>query len=350
MATVDEIRRVKTEFGNTIVPEFDEDCYTVVHRAFERMIEEVREREQRAEIESFGADALTAAEAGWEALRARNPKVDREDGAGNEARVFGDLPHKVKLNYLTFAHGALYSNVPQRFVAGASLSVAPLGTALPTDPFAPLVGFRDVGIVESVEVAEPVRFEKDDRMKVTGPAVMFHDKASPFSVGDVVTLVSGYVDPDGDVRAYAGDDRDDWHYIRASSLTKIEEPATEEPVFKPGDRVRIVGPHVTVTGGPQLVDGEYGTVVGFKFEGNVHLTDHRGVSCYLDPASLELANDPRTWDTLESIPADVHKVKDCTGDLVTRNSSREIGWECTCNGRAHDADNICNPFTEVISD
>lgn len=227
-------------------------------------IAEAKRAEERRELEASGEDVRAAAEAGWNALRVKNPKVDREDGAGNEISAFEDLPHKVKLNYLTFAAGALYANVPQRVALGMSgagtdggpgrgtnLYVAPAGTALPADPTAPLEGFQSIGTVSKVETSEPVEFKAGDRVKITGPKQT--------------------------ARGYSRENL--------------------------------------------LRDAQFGTViVGTDEAGDARIQADTGLMAWIAASSLTKTAEPRTWLSIDRVPNDVNEIKDCEGDVLKKAS------------------------------
>lgn len=366
MATVDELKRVRkfvdgeARFGDAPPP----GCRITLD-VLDLFIGEAKRAEERRELEAFGEDVRVAAAAGWDALRVKNPKVDREDGAGNEIRVFEDLPHKVKLNYLTFTAGALYAGFPQRVALGMSgagasggsgrgtnLYVAPAGTALPVDPSAPLEGFESVGAVENVEFAEPVRFAAGDKAKVTGPPVSGEGHSSGFlNDGDIVTIYSGHIHDSGDMLVDRIDGGSGW--ILATSLTKV----TEAVRLKEGDRVKITGPKQTAKGYSRenlLRDAESGTVIVETDEvGYTRIQADTGMMAWIAATSLTKLDEPRTWNSLEEIPEDVQQVTDDLGDPLKRDKSRILGWACGCALDPSFEHSISSddwgPYTEVQS-
>lgn len=79
--------------------------------------------EEAAALAAYGG--VAAAEAGWNALRQHNPKVDRSTGVYGEAgdvHTFSDLPFKKKLEYASIAFGVLNPG-------------AKLGSAVPVEPY-----------------------------------------------------------------------------------------------------------------------------------------------------------------------------------------------------------------------
>lgn len=110
---------------------------------------------------------------------------------------------------------------------------------------------------------------------------------------------------------YQSTNPDQWlRMAGAAQEFLLKDPAAE---FKPGDRVKIVGPHVTAKGQAQWVRGTYGIVQAPEdvHEGSVHLIDQdgEGAHCWLDPASLELdSKAPRVFQRGDVIPDDVKMV------------------------------------------
>jgi hypothetical protein len=156
-----------------------------------RAAAEKLEREA-AELAAYGG--IAGAEAGWNALRQHNPKVDRSSGVqGPEGEVhsFKDLSHKLKLGYAAFAFGVLNPG-------------AKLGSPVPVEPY---------------------QFKVGDRVRITGPRVWSDGNPS---------LLHGRETECGVVEAFGGhlndpavrDDKGHYGYIAPSSLTLVTEPRT----------------------------------------------------------------------------------------------------------------------------
>lgn len=143
---------------------------------------------EAAELAAYGG--IAGAEAGWNALRQHNPKVDRSSGVqGPEGEVqsFNDLSHKQKLNYAAFAFGVLNP--------GAKLG--------------------------SPVSEEPHQFKVGDRVRITGPLTSHGAGDVDFEPGQIVTILDK-PDENGDVEVGYGEDYSQW--IDPASLTLVTEP------------------------------------------------------------------------------------------------------------------------------
>lgn len=226
------------------------------------LVVKLREDEQRAELEAFGADVAKAAEAGWNALRVKNPKVDRSTGKfDDDIQAFSDLPHKLKLNYLTFAQGAL--------------SPFEVAEEAPAEPEA----------VQSFESGQRVKIVKDPISHEDGRPV------AGLSLGDVVMISGGTPDVDGDLYVLTDEGRYKW--VRSSCVALVDEAT---PTFEVGDRVKVTDTPKTAGGSDRTWRtgvGAVGTVTeGIDQDGDIRIDTGSG-AFYIDAARVtKLDTDP----------------------------------------------------------
>ncbi|MCW2092443.1 UNVERIFIED_ORG: hypothetical protein M2328_005723 [Rhodococcus erythropolis] len=236
---------------------------------------EEKASEQAAVLAAYGGTA--AAEAGWNALRQHNPKVDRSTGE-RDINSFDELPHALKLNYAAFAFGVLnpgaklskarrfetFRDVPEglRVVdrqgdvvwwSGGDLLCArfdkpvnrgPNSVFAWADQFAPFV--EDETAVESESAPEPHQFKVGDKVRITGP-VQTADGGDCYLLPDqVATVVDAELDIDGDVLVHGelvGGDGPCDQWIDPASLTWTREWDSVEEI--------PVGVKFTNTGNPR---------------------------------------------------------------------------------------------------
>ncbi|MFE5790671.1 hypothetical protein [Rhodococcus erythropolis] len=152
--------------------------------------------EEAAALAAYGG--VAAAEAGWNALRQHNPKIDRSTGMygeSGEIRTFSDLPFKKKLEYAAIAFGVLYP--------GAKLGVDSMGV--------------------------PYQFKDGERVRITGPRVRTNGSSSQFteriSETGVVTVGLGVLENMG--VGVCGDNQV-FAWLDPASLTLATKPRTWE--------------------------------------------------------------------------------------------------------------------------
>lgn len=396
MVALDEIRRVRRAVD--LVDGLHDARKRIAAESLDALADAVKDREQAAELAAFGERVQAAAEAGWNACRARNPRFDRSNGVrGNEIHSFQDLPHKLKVQYLTFAQGAfgaLEAEAPDDapaegsdvvFMRGDRVQITgPVVAYMDASPNRELSEGEVVTIIRGVEDSDGdvlveksngnwtyvrksslipyVPLQVNQRVRVTGPRISCYDDTPVTNLedGEVVTLIRATPDHDGDVRVRKANGR--WTYIRATSLTPVSEGESveaearpAESAFQKGDRVKITGPYETSSGQPRatlLAGVEYGTVIApADSVGDVCIKGDNGLLSWIAATSLTKVAEPRVWDTLEEIPEDVHQVTDRDGDLVARNAGFESGWRCLCYQEfpMHSITGKAGPYTEVLN-
>lgn len=228
---------------------------------------------EAAELAAYGG--IAAAEAGWNALRQHNPKVDRSTGVYGEAgevRTFSDLPFKKKLEYAAIAFGVLNP--------GAKLSKARRFET-----------FRDVpeGLRVVDRQGDVVWWSGGDLLcaRFDGPV-----NRGPNSVFAWADQFAPFVEDETGVES---------------------ESAPESHQFKVGDRVEIERPDVPgIWVSPDLLDA---ATVRFSRSGVTDVCDANGLEQTVPNGWLTLVREPREWDSLAYVPHTV-TVTDRTGDTL----------------------------------
>jgi len=229
--------------------------------------------EEAAALAAYGGTA--AAEAGWNALRQHNPKVDRSTGE-RDINSFDELPHALKLNYAAFAFGVLNP--------GAKLSKARRFET-----------FRDVP--EGLRVVD----RQGDVVWWSGGDLLCARFDKPVNRGP--NSVFAWADQ---FAPFVEDDT-------AVEAEPVAERDAEPYQFNMGDRVQIERPDApNIWVSPDLLD--VATVrVDRTFTTDV--VDGNGLEQTVPSGWLKLVREPREWDSLAYVPHTV-TVTDRTGDTL----------------------------------
>lgn len=185
-------------------------------------------------------------------------------------------------------------------------------------------------------------FSVGDRVKVIAPASTVGGQSCYLTEGDIGTVDdiddSAHYNQGNVMVATATQTAGQW--IDPAKLERVPAPR-----FVVGDRVRLTEPGRTFGGGYcHHSRGDIGVVIADTgvMSPNVSV-EVGGLEQYTDPAILELASEPRVWQSVDDIPDGVDLIRDADGDTWGRNDFEEESDE---EDWPHG--DFYAPFTEVI--